>query len=175
MRVVAATSPCPSMLLPSPEGTSACCWRLFDQAAATPGPVLQPPPPPQEQQRSDPAAARPPHCDSDSVLSEEHDGDREDDEEQEPGGREGHVPAESRRPRGRLHTRSLVGRIGTEQGHPPPSTQSQPPGQGSGPPTTGKPSERSREDCGAGRCRWEWGDKARSCSCSSGDLEGIKL
>ncbi|KAM3831930.1 homeobox protein Nkx-3.2 [Vipera latastei] len=146
VRVVAAARPCPSMLLPSPEGTSACCWRLFDQAAATPGPVLQPPPPPQEQQRSDPAAARPPHCDSDSVLSEEHDGDREDDKEQEPGGREGHVPAESRRPRGSLHTRSLVGRIGTEQGHPPPSPQSQPPGQGSEPPTTGGGSHTEEED-----------------------------
>ncbi|XP_013923773.1 PREDICTED: homeobox protein Nkx-3.2 [Thamnophis sirtalis] len=140
VRVVAATRPCPPILLPGPEGTSACCWRLFDPEATTLGPVLQPPQPPtrQEQQRSDLAAARPPIWDSDSVLSEEHDGDREDHDEQEPSSREGPVPADSRRPRERLHgqgrAQSHAGRISTEQGHPPPSPESRPPGRG----TTGR-------------------------------------
>ncbi|XP_034264776.1 homeobox protein Nkx-3.2 [Pantherophis guttatus] len=152
VRVVAAARPCPQMLLPGPEGTSACCWRLFDPEATTLGPVLQPPKPPtpQEQQRFDPAAARSPLWDSDSVLSEEHDGDREDDDEQEPGSREGHVPADSRRPRERLHSQgraqSHAGRISTEQGHIPQSPESWPPGRGSGPPTTGGVSHPEEED-----------------------------
>ncbi|KAG8135007.1 hypothetical protein E2320_008079 [Naja naja] len=153
VRLVAAAPPCPPMFLPGPEGTSACCWRLLDPEASALGPVLQPPQPPppaQKQQRSDPASARPPLWDSDSVLSEEHDGDREDDEEQEPVHRAGPVPADSRKARERLpshgRTGSLAPRLSAEQGHRPQSPPSQPPGRGSGPPTTGGGSHSEEED-----------------------------
>uniref|UniRef100_A0A8C6VHY9 Homeobox protein Nkx-3.2 n=1 Tax=Naja naja TaxID=35670 RepID=A0A8C6VHY9_NAJNA len=114
VRLVAAAPPCPPMFLPGPEGTSACCWRLLDPEASALGPVLQPPQPPppaQKQQRSDPASARPPLWDSDSVLSEEHDGDREDDEEQEPVHRAGPVPADSRKARERLPSHGRTGSL----------------------------------------------------------------
>lgn len=166
VRVVAAARPCPQMLLPGPEGTSACCWRLFDPEATTLAPVLQPPqlPTPQEQQRFDPAAARSPLWDSDSVLSEEHDGDREDDE-QEPGSREGHVPADSRRPRERLHCQGRAqfhaGGISTEQGHTRQSPESWPTGRGSGPPTTGEPGPFGAIKGGLWSGTMPVGDKAR--------------
>ncbi|XP_063166527.1 homeobox protein Nkx-3.2 [Candoia aspera] len=144
-RAAAPGRPRPPMPLPGPEGAPACCWRLFGPDAAPLGPAPQPPPPPREQPRSGPAAARPPLWDSDSVLSEEHDGDREEDErqeqEQERGGGESHAPADAgrfrERPPGQGSARSLAGEAGPEQGGPPPSPQSQPPGRGSGPPTAG--------------------------------------
>ncbi|KAM6441434.1 homeobox protein Nkx-3.2 [Liasis olivaceus] len=149
-RPAAPARPRPPMPLPGPESAPACCWRLFGPDATPLGPALRPPPPFQEQPRSGPAAPRPPLWDSDSVLSEEHDGDREDDEEQERGDGEGHAPADARRPRerppGQGNARSLAGGAGPEQDGPPPSPHSQPPGRASGPPTAGAGSHPEDEE-----------------------------